>query len=192
MSVKKGMDAIKDVLDSGASYLKISPGKHKVMRILTPASEMLGVFEHVEQFGGSWRTVTCLGKNICPLCQAERKPSFRVYLNVVDREDDKVKVFKVSKTVATQLSGLMEEYGDLTARDFKVSRQGEKLNTTYQFFPRDPQPIDSSVYVLNDLDEIVKSMSREDVLALMSSNDNMGHVSESNISEESRSGHYPF
>lgn len=186
----KGLGAIKEVMNKSTQNLKIADGEHAVVRILTPADEIIGLYEHTEQFNGNWRTVTCLGKSDCPLCQAGKRGGFKAYLVVADRTDgDKVKIFKASKTVTKQLLGLVEEYGDLTKRDFKIARSGQKLETTYQFFPRDPQE-----YVLPEgaelpnIEELVAPMAKDAILALM----NGGSVADVEEKKEEDSDDYPF
>lgn len=164
----KGLGSIKEQADKSVGKLKIEIGKPAEIRVLTPADEIIGIYEHTVQIGGQWKTATCLGKGVCPLCVTGDRASFKAYLCVLDRTDNRVKYWKISKTVALQLYGLVEEYGDLSARDFKVSRQGEKLQTTYQFFPRDPKEEDLSQFELPNLEELVKPMTREAMIAMMS------------------------
>lgn len=168
MAFTKGLRAIKENINKATSTLKIKDGDSAVIRVLTPADEMIGLYEHVEQFGGNWRTVPCLGKDTCPLCMAGKRASYKTYLAVVDISDEnKVKIFKASKTVTKQLIGLVEEYGDLTKRDFKVSRTGTKFDTTYQFFPRDPKAFDTSNIEMPDMEKVITPMSKEAILELM-------------------------
>ncbi len=186
--VMKGLDAVREAMTKGVELLKLKSGESKIIRILTPADEIISVYEHTEQFNGSWRTVTCLGKNECPLCQADRRPSYKVYLAVLDRSDDKVKLFKASKKVAMQLLGLIEEYGDLTSRDYKIYRQGEKLDTTYQFFPRDPSPIDLSKYEIPNYEEMVQPLTKEQILELMNGSTNLVEEDSGDADDDD----YPF
>lgn len=185
----KGLGAIKKAADDSAQILKLKNGESKVIRILTPPEEIISVWEHVEQLGGSWKTVTCLGKDQCPLCKVGKKASFKSYIAVLDKDDNKVKIMKASKKVGVQLLGLQEEYGDLRSRDFKLTRQGDGLDTTYQFFPRDKQAFDFSEYEdkLPNFENIVKPLSKEEILALM----NDGHVS-TDVKEEVDENEYPF
>lgn len=169
MTIGKGLGFIKEASKNSVSFLKVKSGEYAVIRFLVPTDELISVYEHTEQFNGSWKSVTCLGKNDCPICQAGKYPSFVTYIPVLDRTDnDRVKIFKASKKVGIQLLSLVEEYGDLTRRDFKLYRQGEKQQTTYQFFPRDPQELDLSQYEVPDIEAMVQPLSREAIIALMS------------------------
>lgn len=164
----RGLENVKSMLNTGFEQLKIKPNTAKQIRIITPADEIPSIYEHVEQFNGSWKTVVCIGKNECPLCQAGRRASFKSYILVIDREDDKVKLFKASRNVVKSLLGLVEEYGDITQMDFKIYRQGEKLDTVYQFFPKERTPVDFSRYEIPDVESLIKVMDKDEILALMS------------------------
>lgn len=168
--IRKGLAAIKDDLNNSASQFKLKKdGDHAIIRVLTPADEIISVYEHVEQFGDQWYTITCLGKDECPLCQVGHKPSYRVYMVIANRsEGDKIQYFKANKKTARQIIGLIEEYGDITKRDFKIVRQGEGFDTLYQFFPKDPSEfkLPENAFI-PDLEELVKPMSKEAIINLM-------------------------
>lgn len=164
----KGLGAIKEAAENSMSLLKLKSGESKVIRVLIPDEEIISVYEHTEQFSGRWKTVTCLGQADCPLCKAGRQAIFRSYIPVLDRDDgDRVKIFKASKTVGVQLSGLVDEYGPLRNRDYKILRNGDRFNTTYQFFPKDPTPVDFDKYDIPNIEEIVKPLSVEEIQNLM-------------------------
>ncbi|WP_145052627.1 hypothetical protein [Paenibacillus xylanexedens] len=168
MSVYQGMGLGDIPQGNSVSKLKIEANKAVTIRIATPSDSIPSVYEHTLKVGGKWKTFRCLGKDICPLCKAGEKGRFQAYLAVIDRTDDKVKYWKVSRTVALQLLALQDEYGDLTARDFKIMRQGEKLQTTYQFFPKDKEEVDFSNYELPNLEELVpEPMEPEEMKAIL-------------------------
>jgi hypothetical protein len=170
----RGRDAFNEVLSkTNMELLKIEDGGSKLVRILVSFDDMVGAHEHFEKFGGKSKTVTCLDRDFnrkgeCPLCEAGLFPSFKAYIPVVDRGDDnKVKILKASKTMLKMIAGLEDEYGDITARDFKISRSGNKLQTTYQFFPKDPKKEDLSVYEIPDIESRIAPLTREAILRLM-------------------------
>lgn len=174
----KGLGAFKEQASKSVGSLKIESGNTTEIRVLTPGNEIISLYEHQFQVLGQWKTVTCIGKHECPLCLSGEKGSMKAYLSVLDRSDGKVKCWKVSKTVALQLIGLIEEYGDLTKRDFMVARHGEKLQTSYQFYPRDPKEEDLSRYELPNLEEIVKPLTKAAIMAIMSGGIGSGAPSE--------------
>jgi hypothetical protein len=190
--IGKGLGSIKEHANNSVEKLKIESGKGAEIRILTPGDEVISLYEHTVQIGGQWKTITCIGRNDCPLCLTQDKASFKAYLAVLDRADGKVKYWKVSKTVGMQLVGLVEEYGDLSARDFKVTRHGEKLTTTYQFFPRDPNKEDLSKYTLPDIEAIVRPLSKEQIMAIMSGGVSSNSGSDSAPPPAGGSTDYPF
>lgn len=160
-------NAMQEAMKSSTSFLKLENNKSAVVRILVPVSEIQASYEHTEQFAGNWKTVSCPGKNACPICAAGKFSSFKAYIPVFDRADNKVKIFKVSKKTFKRLLTQVEEYGDVTKRDFKIVRQGEKLETTYEFFARDIEPFDVEDIELPDIEAMVTPASRESILALM-------------------------
>lgn len=125
MFIGKGLGAIIEANEGGTNYLRLKDGESTVIRLITPLSDVESIYEHTEQFNGRWTNVRCLGKDNCPICKAGKNASFRSFLVVYDRKDEKVKLFKASKTVGKTIVGLAEEYGDLTKRDFKLSRNGK-------------------------------------------------------------------
>lgn len=165
--VGKGLGAIKEANRNGTSMLNLQSGEATEIRIIQPLEELVSIYEHFVQINDKGRSIRCLGKENCPLCKAGKYASFKTYIPVFDRKDGKVKIFKASKTVGLQLVGLAEEYGDLTKRDFKILRQGEKLQTTYQFFPRDPSSFDTTDLEIPDIEPLIEPMSSEEIEALI-------------------------
>jgi hypothetical protein len=169
----KGLGALSEaVKKSGMELLKIEDGQSRVVRILSTVDEIMGVYEHTEQINGSWKTLTCLDKNSnkkgeCPMCAAGKNASFKAYIPMLDRTDGKVKIFKASKDVVKQILGLVDEYGDLTDRDYKIARNGAKLQTTYQFLPKDKKKEDLSAYELPDIEDRIEPMTREAMINMM-------------------------
>lgn len=168
MSIYKGLSAVQEVDSSFTPMLKLKNGESAEIRILVPADEIISVWEYTFQAGGRWYTITQPpNREDDPLYKAGMKASFRSYIPVYNRTEERVQIFKASKTVGLQLLGLVQEYGDLTSRDFKILRQGEKLNTTYQFFPRDPSPFDFDSVEIPDIEKMVAPKSKEEILAIL-------------------------
>ena len=183
----KGLGAIIEANKNSATMLSLKDGESTEIRIITPVEELISVYEHTEKINDRWRNIRCLGKEHCPLCKAGKYASFRTYIPVFDRKDEKVKIFKVSKTVGNQLVGLYEEYGDLTKRDFKILRRGEGRQTTYQFFPRDPSEFDASELELPDIEALIEPMSPEEIEALINQK-----VSDVEPTTPKSNGDFPF
>lgn len=96
---------------------------------------------------GRDRTVLCKGEG-CELCKSGNKPSLRMFLQMVNLDekdkDKQVQLWERGLTDIKQMIGLTSEYGDLTKRNIKIVRSGDKgsLKTTYQYFPKDPTDMD--------------------------------------------------
>jgi len=164
----KGLQNIKQVLSKSTEYLKLKDGESSLIKFVVSPEEIISVYEHVEFLGGQWRVIPCLGQKECPLCQAGKKASFRVYIPVLDIGADKIKIFKVSRETAKLIIGLWEEYGkDFNEMTFKVVRNGEKFNTTYQFFPKDKSSIDLSKYEIPNIEDLIKIMTKEEIEVLL-------------------------
>ncbi len=178
----KGFKQIKEAMDKTASLFKMKSGENKLIRILVPTSEVAATWEHVEQIGGFWKTIECIGKKDCPLCRAGRTPSFKTYIPILDIADDKVKILKASKEVVKALIAFEDEYGDLTQMDLKVVRLGEGLKTTYQFFRKDPSRIDLSKYVgmIPDPESLVEQLTKEEIEELLDGDTNATPPSDPN------------
>ncbi|WMT39259.1 hypothetical protein RE628_17560 [Paenibacillus sp. D2_2] len=172
MAFQKGLGAIRDAAKNSITMLKIKPNESAVVRILTPAEEIISVWEYTMEINSQWHTITALLKSEDPLQGSGLKPSFKSYLEVFDYTDKKVKILKASKTMGIQLLGLIEEYGDLTKRDFKIARRGEKMNTAYQFFARAPQAFTEKVERL-DIEALIEyqTLTRNSIMNLMSGMD---------------------
>ena len=69
MNVLRGLGAVKEAAENSKRQLKIKSGESKILRILSSADDIISVYEHTDQIGGQWKTLTCLGPNTCPLCE---------------------------------------------------------------------------------------------------------------------------
>ena len=163
----KGLKGIKDALGK-STYLKLEDGQSAVVRIISP-DDFVAVYEHTIKIAGNWKTITCLGKQTCPLCHINERASYKVYIPLLDRTDDKVKIFKASREFIKALIALEEEYGDITKRNLKITRDGKGLNTKYHIFPKDAEEIDLSGYEIPNIEETVAPMTPEAIRFMMES-----------------------
>lgn len=193
MSIMKGFTAIQEASKEGLQQLKLKDGESAVIRILSRPEEIISVYEYTIQVNGRWTTVTALDRDNDPLYAAGHRPSFKSYVVVLNKTEDKVQVFKASKTVGRQLIGLMEEYGNINNRDFKISRSGEKLSTTYQFFPRDKEEMDFSKYEdqIPNIEEMVAPKTREALLAMLNGMDGATENKQES-KQETKKDDFPF
>ena len=168
MTIIKGLNNIGKNFGDSLDYIKLKDGGHVIVRFLIPSDEIVGAYEHTLNIGTGWRTVFCPGEATCPICSSGKKPSFRAHIPLLDRESKKVKVLKASKDMLKTLSSLIEEYGELTERDFKIVREGEKLQTTYRFYSKDASKEDLSQYTIPNIEDRLKPHSRETILNILS------------------------
>lgn len=130
---------------------------------------LIAVYEHTLDRSKPPYNVTCLGReNGCPLCEQGDKPSLKVYFLLwnYDATPDKdgnvrhIQVWKRGSRDVQNILGLIQEYGNLNSRDYKIVRQGTTMqNTSYQFFARDKSDFEFSDDVSN-LDPIVEAVIR--------------------------------
>ena len=135
---------------------------------------------------GKDRTVLCKGEQ-CELCKAGNKPSLRMFLQMVNLDeqdkDKQVQLWERGLTDIKNMLGLTEEYGDLTKRDIKIKRSGAKgsMKTTYQFFPKDasdrdiPEPQNLVGSLILDLDGEEQVKAIEGRLQVKKSDGNEGN-----------------
>lgn len=187
----KGFKEIKEAMEKSAALFKMQAGESRLIRILASPDEIVAAYEHVENFGGFWKVIECLGKKDCPLCKAGRNASFRAYIPIIDRTDGKVKIFKASREVVKFLIALNEEEGDPRKYDLKCVRQGEGLKTQYSFFVKDKTDEDLTPYLkyIPPIENFIEKLSREEIEALMDSTVSLkGTETSSNSNDED----YPF
>jgi hypothetical protein len=110
-------------------YLKIERGVDAFIHVLD---------KEPESFGSHWdqnRTFICQGLT-CELCRKDVKRVQRYAINVYDLETKSVRVFEFGSQIGKQLASFAEAYNDdLSQVDFKIKKEGEKLNTRYTIIP---------------------------------------------------------
>lgn len=86
------------------------------------------------------RWVLCTQEADCPLCKAGNKPILKMFLQLLDDEDGKVKTWERGKTFVPIIISLINRYEPLHKRQFEVERHGKKGDpkTTYQLYALDP------------------------------------------------------
>jgi len=94
---------------------------------------------HQVEIGGKRRYVKCLETGDCPLCKSGNKPQLKIFLQLFDYEDEKVKIWERGASFISTMIGLINNYGALSERKIKVERHGVKgdTGTTYQMYALD-------------------------------------------------------
>lgn len=114
----------------GSTFLKLESG-----------SSVQGVLRgDATKFGIHWvgnRSVSCPGADDCEHCQNGERPKVRYLQNFVIYENGAyvAKLFEFGWTVLEQMANLAEDY-DLSKWIIKISKTGQKLDTTYKVVPK--------------------------------------------------------
>lgn len=175
---------------SNATYDKLKEGKN-VRRVLFPKGDKDSFYsEGYMHFGlGVEKNKFCTcpttwgKKEKCPVCEQVEilknsndkndkaladsiRKKRRIYVNVIDREDEEEKP-KVLSIGATIFKGLLEvicdpDYGDITdfenGRDITITRKGQNLNTEYSVLPKPRTSTTSDTQTAEELDEAMTDL----------------------------------
>lgn len=97
---------------------------------------------HACLIGEKKRWVLCTQESDCPLCQKGNAPTVRLFLQVEDLRDGKVKTWERGKTFVSQITSLMNRYKPLYQTQIEVERNGKPKDpkTSYMLFPLEKEP----------------------------------------------------
>ena len=164
-----GIEGIKAAIENGprgeSVFLKLADGDSVTLRFLNEMDESgatydenrglcYGFYEHLdpEDFTKSF-VCTLDEEGKCQGCERiginkRWRPKGRLFFNALIRgkrgETDVVKVFTTGtseKGLAPQLVEYAVDYGSLCDRDYKLTRRGEGLKTSYTLTSRDVSPL---------------------------------------------------
>lgn len=185
-TTSKGLSAMKQIVaekkqqqeefGSRMNYLKLEDGAKKRIRFLVDEDGLLSLKYHnvTLKVNGKkqYRKYACTEDETCLLCKCEdkdiKKVSYRFRIPVLDIEADEVAIWEGGVKVAQQLIDVFDEYGTLTDRDYKLSRTGTGLGTTYNLMPTDKAERDISKYEIPENYGLVPSLEeQEKVLKLL-------------------------
>lgn len=194
-----------------AEYDSLQAGKN-VRRVLWPKGESDSFYsEGYLHFGlgdNGKTVVTCPktfnSKEKCPICEYveelqksknkddkklanDIKAKRRIFINVINRDDDEDETPKVLPIGVTILKGLLEticdaDYGDITdyedGRDVTITRKGKGLQTEYTVLPKPNASVASDTKTLEeledemaDLDKLFVKKSYEELEAILNGED---------------------
>ena len=73
----------------------------------------------------------------CPLCQGGYRRVEKLFLQLFDESDEKVKTWDRGKSFVQKIMTYINRYGSLVAQPIEIERRGKKgsTNTTYELFP---------------------------------------------------------
>lgn len=166
-------------------------GDDAIVRILhNSVDDFVMMSCHTIEMDGKYRKINCLRgprdpMQMCPLCEAGagklQQRMFIYLLHYVKDENGNIvvlpKIWERSVAFAKTIKGLIDEYGPLEKRVFKIRRQGAagSMQTTYTVLPQDsaiyPEaqfPIDKSGFDgYNVLGTLVMNKSYEECVSFV-------------------------
>lgn len=99
---------------------------------------------HQVEIDGKRRYVACnavddegrMHKDDCPLCKAGNRPQEKLFLQLYDEDEDKVKIWERGKNFIPKIVSFINRYGSLVKQAFDIERHGKKgdTGTTYELY----------------------------------------------------------
>jgi hypothetical protein len=85
------------------------------------------------------RWVKCTEDEQCPLCKAGNRPQLKIFLQLVDKRDGKIKTWERGQKFIPKIISIINRYGNLNSRPYDIERMGKKgdTKTDYNLFPHD-------------------------------------------------------
>jgi len=137
-------EAIKKYGGSGVQFFSLKDDDDSaVVRFLYEGAESLDVdIVHEIEVDGRKKKIQCQQEG-CLFCEAYGKPAVKIFLFLFNLKTGEVEIWERGSTMATELMGLIEKYGNLNNRNYEIVRHGKKGDnkTRYQLFPEDKGPL---------------------------------------------------
>lgn len=114
-------------------FLKLKDGMNQIRIVGKPA--LINI--HWEKgIDGQNKKVICPGSG-CPICKAGKAPQARYQVQVIDRNDGKIKVLEQGPTVFNHIKAyaMDPDYGDPSLYDIKIKKEGSGRETKYSVLP---------------------------------------------------------
>lgn len=134
---------------------------------------------HKVKVGDKYKNINCLrraGEPIdnCPLCAAGYKQDVRVFVQLYDVNEDKVKIWDRGRSFVRQLEPFARRTKILYTNPFEIERQGAAgdMKTTYGIFPLEVNE-DYPAITADDLPERVEICGPEKSIVLDKSYDEL-------------------
>jgi len=136
---RKGWSALRERAERGpsAQYLRLKDGEFARIRFLVRSEDDV-LFYRQHWIDNKYRLCeddSDGGDGNCRYCDLDNRPSENYAFNVIDRKDNKNKIFAISASHATGILEFLDEYGSINDRDYKVVRSGSMALTRYNFVP---------------------------------------------------------
>ena len=99
---------------------------------------------HTVEIEGKKRYVACnavddegkMHKDDCPLCKSGNRPQEKLFLQLYDEDEDKLKIWERGKNFVPKIVSFINRYGALVKQAFDIERHGKKgdTGTTYELY----------------------------------------------------------
>lgn len=125
------------------------------------------------------RYVSCLAvdddghmhRDDCPLCKAGYRTQEKLYLQLYDETDDKLKVWERGKNFVGKIVSFLNRYGALVEQPIEIERKGKKgdTNTTYEMFAlqKDNKTLDDFPEKINIEGTYVMKCTKQDMIDII-------------------------
>ncbi len=135
---------------SGNNFFQLKDGEN-VIRIAGKPSMIRTHYEKSQD--GKFKRIICLG-DVCPICEAGGKPRTQYQCKVIDKSnwdsktkeydgDISVKIATLPQSVVKDINNYAndQDYGNPLNYDFKITKTGKLLSTSYSTVPRPKQEL---------------------------------------------------
>ena len=110
-------------------------------------------------------------KDDCPLCKAGYRTQEKLFLQLYDETDGKLKVWERGKNFVGKIVSFLNRYGSLVERPIEIERKGKKgdTNTTYEMFAleKDDKCLDDFPEKVNIEGTYVVKASKADMIDMV-------------------------
>jgi len=143
---------------AGMGYLAIQPGDSAIVRFnISDPADLDIRRRHSIKVGNRYVGVGCNKTSFsdttpCVLCEHELRPTYRVYIPVLQytMEEGKVvikpAIWDQPASMAQTIVTYLQDYGDLRNVIMKIVRQGTKVDTTYTILPANEKIYKPEIY----------------------------------------------
>lgn len=142
-------------------------------------SDMDYYLVHEVMIEGKKKYVNCLAvdeegrmhQDDCPLCKSGNKPKEKLFLQLYDENDKKLKVWERGQQFVAKIVSFINRYNSLVAQPFEIERRGKKgdQKTTYELFPceKDNATLNDFPEKQNIIGTLVIEANKDDMLDII-------------------------
>jgi hypothetical protein len=103
---------------------------------IRPVHKPVRFYKFFNKLNGQFRSAICADPEACPVKEKyDLRPSVKYAFNVIDREDDKLKILEVPQVVFNNIAAWSKETGSSPGGkdggDFSIAVKGTGINTRY-------------------------------------------------------------